>query len=143
MAAPSPCTLIQRIREHGDDFIPVLRSAASTQALYGRVLKAIFDRLSISDIQKRADVSRARLHKMLIRIDGVLSRGDDPAEILFFKESKRGRPPKYSDEVLLARIRAMGLGGKKKTIKQIATELNVNTTTVVRYRIRLRSFLAG
>lgn len=106
-------------------------------------MKAIFDSLNINDIQKRADVSRARLRKILIRIDGVLSRGDDPAEILLFKESKRGRPPKYSDEVLLARIRAVGPGGKKKTIKRIATELNVNTTTVVRSRIRLRSFLAG
>lgn len=142
MAAPSPSTLIQRIRERRDEFLPFLSSAASTHALYGRVLKAIFEGFNINDIQKRADVSRARLHKILIRIDEAISRGDDPAEILLFKESKRGRPPKYSDEVLLSAIKALGPEGRSKTIKQIATELGVNTTTVVRSRIRLRSFLA-
>ena len=142
MAAPSPSILLQRIREHRNDFVPLLSSAASSQALYGRVLKAVFDNLIINDIQSRADVTRARLHKILIRIDNALSRGDDPAEILLFKESKRGRPPKYSDDVLLATLRAMGPGGQKKTIKQIATELGVDPTTVVRTRVRLRSFLA-
>mgnify|MGYP000378816251 CR=1 FL=1 len=141
MPTPSPSTLLARIREHQDDFIPLLSLSVATQSLYGRVLSAIFAYLNINAIQSRAGVSRARLHNALIRIDEALSRRVDPAEILLFKEFPRGPRPKYSDEVLLATIQSVGPDGRKKTIKQIATELDVNPTTVVRTRIRLRSFL--